>query len=65
MRVEKECPCCGAIYTVSFVQAQRGRADGEYDIEEETFEDEAEELYPEFCPFCGAHEDDEPIEDDE
>jgi hypothetical protein len=62
MRIEKECPCCGAICTISFVQPDKDR-DG-YDVQDETF-DEDEELYPEFCPFCGSHEDEEPPEDDE
>ena len=62
MRIEKECPCCGAVYKISFVQPETDERD--YDLQDETFE-ESEELYPEFCPFCGSHEDEEPIEDEE
>lgn len=60
MRVEKECACCGSVYTVSFVQAERD--DPDWDVQNETF-DEDEGIYPEFCPFCGSHEDEEPPED--
>ena len=60
MRIEKECPCCGTTYTVGFVQEAREQP--EWDPQDETFE-ESDELYPEFCPFCGSHEDEEPPED--
>lgn len=63
MRIEKECPCCGAVYKVSFVQPERDQED--WDVQDETFEDESEELYPEFCPFCGCHEDDDPPPEEE
>ena len=52
----------GAVYKISFVQPETDERD--YDLQDETFE-ESEELYPEFCPFCGSHEDEEPTEDEE
>lgn len=62
-KIEKECPCCGAIYIVTFVQPESD--DREWSIEEETFDDDGlDDIEPEFCPFCGSHEDDEP-EDEE
>jgi hypothetical protein len=37
--------------------------DEDWSIEEETFDqDQENEIYPEFCPFCGSHEDDEPAD---
>ena len=55
MRIQKECSCCGAEYTVAFTPVQSSQAETD---EEEILED-AETDYPEFCPFCGAHEGDE------
>lgn len=60
-KIEKECPCCGAIYIVTFVQPDSEEQD--WSIEEETFDDELNDIEPEFCPFCGSHEDDEPDEE--
>lgn len=61
MKTEKECPCCGVIYDIRFEPPVR---DEDWNIEDETFEDDEAEIYPEFCPFCGSHEDDEPAEED-
>jgi Zn finger protein HypA/HybF involved in hydrogenase expression len=60
--LEKECSCCGAVYKIAVIQPEID--DSGWDVQDETF-DETEELYPEFCPFCGSHEDEEPVEDDE
>lgn len=63
MKIEKECPCCGAAYAIRFEQVL---ADLDPDLEEqEQFDDQDNELYPEYCPFCGAHdsEEDEDSED--
>jgi ribosomal protein S27AE len=66
MRIEKECPCCGAVYMVRFENNEVVPVgDREWDPDEETFDDEDQELYPEFCPFCGSHEDDEPLDEDQ
>ena len=61
MIVDKDCPSCGAVYEVDFHQVDQP-VDEEYDISEETFEDDAE-VIPEFCPFCGRHEDEEEPEE--
>jgi galactose-1-phosphate uridylyltransferase len=63
MRSEKECHCCGAVYLVTFVQPKG--SDEAWHIEDETFEGDSDEIYPEFCPFCGSHEDDEPEDEEE
>ena len=54
MKIEKECPCCGAVYSLRFEPIAP-------DLDEDQnaeFDDDAE-LYPEFCPFCGCHESEE------
>jgi len=33
--------------------------------EDEQFEDQDTELYPEYCPFCGAHDSEDGDESDE
>lgn len=60
MKNDKECQYCGAVYIVSLIKEQRDR---DWNLEEETFDADSDELYPEFCPYCGAHEDEEPIEE--
>jgi hypothetical protein len=62
MKIEKECPCCGMVYVIKFEATKR---ESEWNIEEETFEDEEPEIYPEFCPFCGSHEDEEPLDEED
>jgi len=54
MKIEKECPCCGALYSIRFEQIS---PDLDPDAEEDQIDyDEDSEMYPEFCPFCGCHE---------
>jgi Zn finger protein HypA/HybF involved in hydrogenase expression len=63
MKIEKECQCCGALYSIRFEQIS---PDLDPDLDEDQAEyDEESEFYPEFCPFCGSHESDEEGEDDE
>jgi hypothetical protein len=63
MKVEKECPCCGASYMIRFEQVLADLDPENY--EDEQFEDQDAELYPEYCPFCGAHDSEDGDESDE
>jgi hypothetical protein len=63
MKIEKECQCCGAIYVVSF-SGHEVEPDAEWDFGPPAEDQHEKELYPEFCPFCGSHEDDDPEEDE-
>lgn len=60
MTLEKECPCCGAIYSIDFVE----RLPSEEDIIDGDYAD-AHNLEPLFCPFCGANESDDPIDSED
>lgn len=51
------------IYTLQFEADEIEQED--WNIEDETFEEDDYGIVPEFCPFCGNHEDDEPTESDE
>ena len=64
MKVDKECPCCGAQYSIRFEQII---ADLDPEIDNETIydDDSEQEMYPEFCPFCGVHESEEDLEDED
>lgn len=57
MKVEKECLCCGALYSIRFEQIP-SELDPDVDEDLPEYDDESE-MYPEFCPFCGSHESDE------
>ena len=60
MKIEKECPCCGAVYSLRFDTIAPN-----LDEDQDEFNEDSE-LYPEFCPFCGCHEsEEEGLEDDE
>lgn len=52
--IEKnKCPSCKHIYEVSWDDD-----DSEYYEDNETWDDDQsyeDELYPEYCPFCGIH----------
>jgi hypothetical protein len=64
MRVEKECPCCGAAYMIRFEQILAELdVDESYDAEPQDDQDDG--LYPEYCPFCGAHDSEEDDDSDE
>lgn len=46
------CPKCKYVYEISWDD----ETDKYYSDDNEDFEDlEREELYPEYCPFCGIH----------
>lgn len=64
MKIEKECPCCGMMYSIRFEQIM---PDLDPDVDADEIDvDEDTELYPEFCAFCGCHESEEDsLEDDE
>lgn len=49
-----KCPGCKHVYEIIWDDDNN-----EYynDIEEDDMFDELEELYPEYCPFCGIHRD--------
>ena len=50
---QNKCPGCKYIYEISWDDDSR-----EYYsdvIEDDTDESYEEELYPEYCPFCGIH----------
>lgn len=60
MKIEKECNCCGALYSIRF-----DLISNDLDPEQDTNANDGDEFYPEFCPFCGSHESEEDtIEDD-
>ena len=63
MKIEKECPCCGMMYSLRFEQIMP-ELDPDMDEDQDEF-DEDRELYPEFCPFCGCHESEEDTDEDE
>lgn len=56
---EKECPNCGMVYEIRADVLDISDQTEEWSIDEETFEDEMDEIYPEYCPFCGSHEEEE------
>jgi hypothetical protein len=63
MQIEKECSCCGSIYSIVWTRVE-DMTDWPDDLENQ--EDEDNDSYPEFCPFCGRHEGDEgSLDDDE
>lgn len=64
MRVEKECPCCGAAYMIRFEQILSD-LDPENTYEDGQIDDQDNEFYPEYCPFCGAHDSEEGEDSDE
>ena len=53
MLEHNKCPKCKYVYEISWDDS----ADYTSNIDEDDEDnyDEAEELYPEFCPFCGTH----------
>lgn len=61
MKIEKECNCCGALYSIVFTEIPN-ELDPEFEDQEL---DEDSEFYPEFCPFCGSHESDEDSDDED
>lgn len=64
MRLDKECPCCGAAYSIRFEQVLPDLDPDGYE-EEEQVDDQDAEFYPEYCPFCGAHDSEEGEDSDE
>lgn len=64
MKIQFECSVCSAVYTVAYSQPDPVRDDTDYsdDLDITVIEESEEEIYPEFCPFCGAHTSDD--EDD-
>ena len=60
---EKECPNCGMVYEIHAEIIDEFDQTEEWNIDEETFEENPAEIYPEYCPFCGSHEEEELAED--
>jgi hypothetical protein len=59
MKYEKECQCCGAVFKVILEVDLSERSSEDL---ESFADDDASDIYPEFCPFCGNHDDEEPTE---
>ena len=56
MKIQFECSVCSAIYTVAYSQPDPVHDDTDYSEDVDiTIEESEEDIYPEFCPFCGAH----------
>lgn len=67
MKIQKDCNCCGAVYTVVFTDI-----DDEYpgicvdSFDEDIMDPIDRAAEPLYCPFCGVHEsEDTPTEFDE
>lgn len=67
MKIQKDCNCCGAVYTVVFTQIETDDYIPTMNLDEADPEPIADrDAEPLYCPFCGVHEsDDAPTEFDE
>jgi hypothetical protein len=65
MKIQKDCRCCGAVYTVVFTETESDdEIEDSYDLGDVLDTDRIVE--PIYCPFCGAYEsEDEPTDFDE
>lgn len=59
MRIDKECLCCNAEYSIRFEKILADLDPEAEDDESLDYDEDSELQDPVFCPFCGARDDDE------